>query len=64
MSNDIRLDDQLIERLRQRAERQGVKPDELAREILRKVLEEPDERFNRIAAYLVEKNRALYQRLS
>jgi predicted DNA-binding protein len=64
VSLDIRLNDELSERLRQRAERQGVQPDELVQEIVREYLEAPDERFDRIAAYIVEKNRELYRRLS
>lgn len=64
MSNSVQLDDELIRRLRARAQEQGVGADELAREILREVLETPDERFERIAAYIVDKNRELYRRLS
>lgn len=64
MSLDFRLNDELSALLRQRAERKGVAPDELVEEVLREFLEAPDERFDRIAAYIVEKNRELYRRLS
>ena len=52
------------ELLRSKAQRLGVKAEELARLAVQDLLERPDEDFERASGYVIEKNRELYQRLS
>jgi len=52
------------ELLRAKAQRLGLKAEELARLAVQDLLERPDEDFERASRYVIEKNRELYQRLS
>jgi hypothetical protein len=52
------------EKLRQRAERLGVSPEELALAALADLLAEPDDEFQSAAARVLRKNEELYRRLA
>ena len=53
---------ELIE-LRQRAERLGVSPEELVRELVAEHLRKSESDFEELANYILEKNHELYRRL-
>jgi antitoxin FitA len=64
MTISIELTPEQAERLRDRAESQGLQPEEFATAAIQNLIAQPDEEFLRIAEYIVEKNAELYRRLS
>ena len=64
MSLSVDLDEEQSRRLEERARQLGVDPRELARAAVNDLLTRPADDFERAAAFVLEKNRELYRRLS
>jgi predicted transcriptional regulator len=60
----IGLSDEHARKLKQLADHAGVSADELIQETVRNWLERSDQDFAMAAAYVLEKNSELYQRLA
>jgi hypothetical protein len=60
----ITLPDDRLARLKDRAARAGVTPEQLLRESVETWLDRPDEDFLRAADYVLNKNAELYRRLA
>jgi hypothetical protein len=60
----IPLSDERLAQLRVWAEQAGVSPEEFLRRRVDQLLEPPDDRFRRAAAYVLTKNAELYRRLA
>lgn len=60
----ITLSDEHMQRLREAAERYGVSPEDLARVSVEELIARPDEKFERAARHVLEKNEELYRRLA
>jgi hypothetical protein len=59
----IPVSDEHVAQLRLRAEQAGLSPEEFLRRHVELLLDRPDEQFRLAAAYVMEKNAELYQRL-
>ena len=64
MSLSIDLGEEQSRRLQQRAGQLGVDPRDLARAAVNDLLTRPADDFQRAAAFVLDKNRELYRRLS
>jgi len=64
MSISLTFDDEQSVRLEQCAREFGVDPHELAKAAVNDLLTRPPEDFDRVATFVLEKNRELYRRLS
>jgi len=64
MTLTIDIPSDQLERFRAAARQLGVPPEELARAAILELLTRPADDFERAAAYVLQKNRALYERLS
>ena len=63
----LTLEDELVARMRERAETQGIAPEELARETLQEQFgstAELGEDFERLTTHILDKNAELYRRLA
>lgn len=60
----ITLPDDRAQRLREKADRLGVTPEELARVGVDDLLAQPDEAFERAVEHVLKKNAELYRRLA
>ena len=60
----VAVSDMRLARLRTWAEQLGITPEELLRQQVDHLLEQPDEQFVRAAAYVMQKNAELYRRLA
>lgn len=60
----IPLTDERLVQLRKWAEQAGLSPEEFLRRRVEQLLEPPDEQFRQAAAYVLQKNAELYQRLA
>jgi len=60
----ISLPEDRVQRLQELASRLGVQPEDLVRLSIDELLGRPDEAFERIADYILEKNSELYRRLA
>ena len=60
----INISDEQLLKLREIAARLGVSPEDLARVSIVELLAQPEEKFERAAAYVLKKNAELYRRLS
>lgn len=60
----IQLTEEQLSRLKARAERLGLEPEELARASLQDVLALPEEAFLSAMIYVLQKNKELYRRLA
>lgn len=60
----IPLSDESLARLRQLAQKEGVSAEELLRTHVEQFLEQPTQKFQRAATYVLNKNRELYRRLA
>ncbi|MFN8497295.1 MAG: DNA-binding protein [Anaerolineae bacterium] len=60
----ITLSDEQLSRLRERAVELKTTPEELARAGVEDLLTRPDEDFDRVVAYVLNKNAELYRRLA
>jgi antitoxin FitA len=60
----ISLPDDRIQRLQELARRLGVQPEDLVRLSIDELLGRPDEAFEQIAGYILDKNSELYRRLA
>lgn len=60
----IELPDTKLERLNEVARRFGVSVEELARSSIEELLAQPDDKFQRVAEYILKKNEDLYRRLA
>lgn len=60
----IAISEDRLERLRERAVRASVSPEELVRASVDEWLSRPDEDFERAAEFVLKKNAELYRRLS
>jgi antitoxin FitA len=64
MSISVELSEEQAQRLEQRARELGVDVRELAKAAVTDLLSHPADDFDRAAAFVLEKNRELYGRLS
>ena len=64
MSISLELDEQSLEKLKQRAQQLGVDVQELAKAAVNDLISRSDQEFDRAANAVLEKNRELYRRLS
>jgi len=60
----IELTEERLARLREVAARLGVSPEDLVRVSVEELLADPDEKFDRAARHVLEKNAELYRRLA
>jgi hypothetical protein len=60
----ITLPDDRLLKLKERATRLSVSPEELVRVSIEELLSRPDEAFQRAVNYVIEKNVELYRRLA
>jgi plasmid stability protein len=60
----INLSEEHLSKLREIAARLGVSVEDLARMGIEELLAQPEERFERAADYVIEKNAELYRRLA
>jgi predicted transcriptional regulator len=60
----INLSDEVLSRLRELAQEAKVAPEELVRASVEEWLSQPKDDFARAAAYVLQKNAALYRRLA
>jgi len=60
----ITLPDDRLLKLKERATRLSVSPEELVRVSIEELLSRPDEAFQRAVDYVLEKNAELYRRLA
>ncbi len=60
----ITLSDKDLEKLRHLAIRLRIRPEDLVRITVEEFLARPDEEFEDLAAYLLDKNADLYERLA
>jgi hypothetical protein len=60
----ITLPDDRLLKLKERATRLSVSPEELVRVSIEELLSRPDEAFQRAVNYVLEKNAELYRRLA
>ncbi len=60
----IELSDQRAQKLKEMADRFGVRPEDLARAAVEGLLSGPEEEFLRIFNYVMNKNAALYDKLA
>jgi hypothetical protein len=60
----ITLPDDRLLKLKERATRLSVSPEELVRVSIEELLSRPDEAFQRTVNYVLEKNAELYRRLA
>jgi hypothetical protein len=60
----ITLPDDRLLKLKERATRFSVSPEELVRVSIEELLSRPDEAFQRAVNYVLEKNAELYRRLA
>jgi hypothetical protein len=64
MRLSIELSEEQAQRLRNAAERLGVRPEDLARAGVADLLRQPEEDFQRAAEHVLRKNEELYRRLA
>jgi predicted transcriptional regulator len=60
----IELDEEQLSKLQSIADRVGVSVETLARSSLEELLARPDDEFERVADYVLNKNEELYRRLA
>lgn len=60
----INLSEEHLSKLKEIASRLGVSVEDLARMSIEELLAQPEERFERAADYVLEKNAELYRRLA
>jgi len=60
----VPLEDKELNELKQRALNVGVAPEILAQRAIQEMLRLSDQEFQRAMAYVLEKNKELYQRLA
>ena len=60
----VNLPDEYLLKLRERAARLGLSPEELLRISVSELLTRPDEEFERAVDYVLKKNDELYRRLA
>ncbi len=60
----IRLPDERLTELKEKAARLGVAPEDLVRVSVQELLDRPDEAFQQAVKYVLAKNQELYQRLA
>jgi predicted transcriptional regulator len=59
----ISLADDQLAKLQEKADRIGVSPEELVRVSVEDLLTRPNDAFERVVAYVLDKNAELYKRL-
>ncbi len=64
MTITIAISEAQLEELRDRAQRAGLSPEELARATLEEWLRQPQDDFASAADYVLRKNEELYRRLA
>lgn len=64
MRLSVELSEEQAQRLRNAAERLGVRPEDLARAGVADLLRQPEEDFQRAAEHVLRKNEELYRRLA